>query len=229
MRAIRNKLREKSGMSILMALIFFLVSMMVGTVVLAASTAAAGKLHQQQQIEQDYLNVASAARLVKNRICALTYTYTYKTYSNGTVVPPTDVLTSGGGGNVILKDELLGGCRAKLLPSSYPHPATPPAASGTEFTIKPSSASPAPSGSDWETVHGKIEMDGGGNIQVTLWLGDPGKEHNKMKVEFLSQKLTETAYQSVANPSDPSNPITITTITITCKWPQSGCTITKGT
>ncbi len=61
MNAIRNKLRAKDGASIFMGLMFLLVALILGAVVLAASTASAGKLAEMRKNEQDHLAVASAA------------------------------------------------------------------------------------------------------------------------------------------------------------------------
>ncbi len=104
---IRNKLREKSGASIFMGLMFLLVCAVVGSVALTASTAAAGKLARQRQNEQDYLTVASAARLLKNRVGTLTYTHTV-TSVNGVSGTPVVELTASdvsAGGKVILREE----------------------------------------------------------------------------------------------------------------------------
>ncbi len=204
MNMIRNKLREKSGVSIFMGLLFLLVCLFVGTVALTASTAAAGRLAKQREREQDYLNVASAARLVKERICKLTYTYT----GDGSDPAERNLVASDAslGSKVILENELkeLCGILAGVtgLPTEKP------------FRIDLSSGSGSPD-VEWKTVYGSLSVEADGKIIVGLWLGDQAKNnaenHNHMEIEFC-----------------PDGPVKKTATTTTYSWPESGCTITKG-
>jgi len=218
MNMIRNKLREKSGVSILMGLLFLLVCLFVGTVALTASTAAAGKLAEQQEREQDYLNVASAARLVKDRICKLTYTYTKsgETLGSGTLTT-SDASTNN---KVILEKELEELCRILMeSPGSAPE---------KSFKIDLSSNS---SGVTWETVYGSLSVKEDGRIIVELWLGNEQKDnednHNRMEIEFCPDGPVK---KTVVNTKESdTGEITKTSITTTTySWPESGCTITKG-
>ncbi len=223
MNLIRNKLREKSGASIFMGLMFLLVVLFVGAVVLSASTAAAGKLAEQREREQDYLNVASAARLVKGRICKLTYTYKSTKNASGNVTSKGSELTASDGpaGVVILGEEL------KELCGSLE--ASPAVSEEKPFEIKLSSAA-IPSDVDWKTVYGSLSMETDGRIIVKLWLVENKDEsneykHNYMEIEFCPDgpvKRTEVS-------TDPDTGVTTgTTTTTTYSWPESGCTITKG-
>ncbi len=214
MNMIRNKLREKSGVSIFMGLLFLIVCLFVGAVVLTASTAAAGKLAEQREREQDYLNVASAARLVKERICKLTYTYTI---TDGI---STSTLSDNG---VILGKELEALCKSLVE--------DPEAALATEktFEIKLSSA-PDPPAVEWDPVYGSLSVEADGRIIVGLWLGNQEKDnaenHNHMEIEFCPDgpvKKTE-----VSTEDSPAGMTTKTSTTTTYSWPESGCTITKG-
>lgn len=65
MERVREKLHSRTGASLLIALLFFLVAMTVGTVVLTAASANAGRVQKNRQEQQNYLAVASAAELVK--------------------------------------------------------------------------------------------------------------------------------------------------------------------
>ncbi len=207
MNMIRNKLREKSGVSIFMGLLFLLVCLFVGTVALTASTAAAGRLAKQREREQDYLNVASAARLVKERICKLTYTYTDGESDSGELVA-SDAST---GGKVILKNELKGLC-GSLAENSGADPSGSPEEKSFRIDLSSGSGSPAV---EWETVYGSLSVEADGKIIVGLWLGDQAKNnaenHNHMEIEFC-----------------PDGPVKKTATTTTYSWPESGCTITKG-
>jgi len=221
MSMLWNRLREKSGASIFMGLIFLLVCLTVGTVALTASTAAAGKLAQQRQREQDYLTVASAARLVKKRIGAVSYTHTKTTYSDGRVDEFTRELTPG---DVILKKELEEWCQILVEnPSSLGD-------TGKPFEINLDSAGGA-SAVEWKTVYGSLNMKADGRILVELWLGAAAKDdpqnYNRMKIEFIPDgPVIQTEYTS--EEPTPGTIVVITTVKTTYSWPEGGCTITKG-
>jgi len=237
MSVLRKKLRDKSGVSIFMGLIFLLVCAMVGSVALTASTAASGKLSQQEQDEQDYLTVASAARLIENRICALTYTHkvTATTTTNGvgstTSTHSEEKLTASDGKAVILEEELKNLCRILVEKKDSATLQDELVAAGKSFQISLTSAAGAPA-VEWDTVHGKLDMDLHGKILVKLWLEDAdattSKEHNHMKIEFAPNgPVRSTVVNSVEDESTGSVTVTVITTT-TCRWPEEGCTITKG-
>ena len=68
MAYLRGKLHSRTGASMLIALLFFLVAMSVGAVVLTAASTNAGRGRRNRQEQQNYLAVASAAELVKEDI-----------------------------------------------------------------------------------------------------------------------------------------------------------------
>lgn len=226
MNVIRNKLRAKDGMSIFMGLMFLLVALMVGAVVLAASTASAGKLAELKKNEQDYLNVASAARMVRDRICALTYTCR-KEWVNDILTSNETKLEPSDNGAVILKSELMSLCGELADEDSAPTLGT------AEFEITGTDE-------DWDTVHGNLSMEKDGRIIVELWLKDEedekGKSRNLMEIEFCADgPVTSTVVNRYENwgVDNNNNPILISVDvevikTTTCSWPLSGCTITKG-
>ncbi len=68
MNLIHHKLRSRRGASISFALLLFLVCAVVGSVVLVAGTAAAGRISQAAEADQRYYSVTSAAELLKGQI-----------------------------------------------------------------------------------------------------------------------------------------------------------------
>ena len=64
MRPIKQKIQSERGASITFALLLFLVCAVVGSSVLAAGSAAAGRLSQIAENDQRYYSVNSAARLL---------------------------------------------------------------------------------------------------------------------------------------------------------------------
>lgn len=78
---MKQKLHSARGASMLIALLFFLVAMMVGAVVLTAASTNAGRVARIRREQQNYLAVASAAELVKEDIAGepcLTFTGSYR-------------------------------------------------------------------------------------------------------------------------------------------------------
>jgi len=229
MSVIRNKLRAKDGVSIFMGLMFLLVALMVGAVVLTASTASAGKLIEMKENEQDYLTVASAARMVRDRICELKYTY--KT-TDGMLDGDGETLIASDNKEVILKNELTGLCRVLARKQQGLDQTDNLIEKTFEIT----------GGEGWDTVKGSLSMDENGKIIVGLWLED-GEENkrNHMQIEFLADGPVTNRYETYevicvgeVKDEETGKPIpiyeTITHVhkTTTCSWPESGCTISKG-
>ncbi len=68
------KLRSGRGASITFALLLFLVCAVIGSVVLAAGTAAAGRISQLAQADGRYYAVTSAAKLFREELDGKSYT-----------------------------------------------------------------------------------------------------------------------------------------------------------
>lgn len=74
MRSIQRKLHSERGASFLIALLFFLICLTMGSLILTAATANAVKAKDRYEDQQNYLAAASAARLIKDTIGNYTYT-----------------------------------------------------------------------------------------------------------------------------------------------------------
>ena len=68
MNAVRKKLNDSRGATILMALLLMLVAIMVSVVILAAAVSAAKAIRASREQQQSYLTVSSAAALVRDSI-----------------------------------------------------------------------------------------------------------------------------------------------------------------
>ena len=77
MRRMRGKWESQSGASILLALLFLLVCMMVSASVLMAAASNAGKIRSNYEEQQRYLALSSALRLVAGQIAEAEYTGGY--------------------------------------------------------------------------------------------------------------------------------------------------------
>ncbi len=79
---MKRKLKSQRGASITFALLIFLVCAVIGSVVLGAGTAAAGRISSLPKSDQRYYSVTSAARLFEEQFAGtnvtVTRTRTYK-------------------------------------------------------------------------------------------------------------------------------------------------------
>ena len=69
MKQIQQKLRSRNGATITYALLLFLVCAVIGSVVLTAGTAAAGRLSSSVEMDRRYFSVTSAANLLTETFC----------------------------------------------------------------------------------------------------------------------------------------------------------------
>ena len=68
LQKLKQKLKSQTGASITFALLLFLVCAVVGSVVLTAGTAAAGRMSELAKMDQRYYSVTSAAQLLQDII-----------------------------------------------------------------------------------------------------------------------------------------------------------------
>lgn len=95
MQSIIKKWRSRRGASITFALLLFLVCAVVGSLVLAAGFAAAGRLAKLADSEQRFYAVNSAAELVLDQLCSSEVTVGMKQTGEGTyqaILPDKDTL-----------------------------------------------------------------------------------------------------------------------------------------
>ena len=96
MNTIKQKLRSRTGASITFALLLFLVCAILCSVILAASTSAAGRMSRIAETDQRYYGVTAAAELLTDlidgktvSIVEVTETQYTTNYSGGTPGTPT--------------------------------------------------------------------------------------------------------------------------------------------
>lgn len=92
---LHNRIKSKSGATILIALMFFLLCAMAGSIILAAGTASAGSQAGVKEQEQAYYTVTSAAQLIKGQIENQQFGYqeTTTTLSGGSTQVTEDYVT----------------------------------------------------------------------------------------------------------------------------------------
>lgn len=65
---LRNRIRSNSGATILLALLFFLLCALAGSIILSAGSAAAGRISGLKETEQSFYSVTSAAQVIREAI-----------------------------------------------------------------------------------------------------------------------------------------------------------------
>ena len=73
MKSIVRKTKDNSGVTIIMALLFMLVCVLVSTVLLATAGTASRDVRRQRDQQQAYLAVSSAVDFIRNDICNCKY------------------------------------------------------------------------------------------------------------------------------------------------------------
>ena len=68
MRNAGRKLNSKRGVTIVMALLFFVIAAIIGSIVITAASASSGRLSHIHNEQQAYLTVSSAAKLARGEI-----------------------------------------------------------------------------------------------------------------------------------------------------------------
>ncbi len=81
MKRLGKKLQSRSGASILLALLFFLLCMTVAASILTAAASNAGKLRSSYQEQQKYLALSSALRLAAGQLEQAAYEGCYTVYT----------------------------------------------------------------------------------------------------------------------------------------------------
>lgn len=90
MNALKNKWRSRRGASILLALLFLLICLMVGSSVLMAAASNAGKIKSNKEEQQKYLTLSSALELVCGKLEEMRYTGQYTYTVDSTTTENTD-------------------------------------------------------------------------------------------------------------------------------------------
>lgn len=90
MTSAAKKLKSKSGISLAISLVFFLLCAMVGTVTLSAASVNAGNTARERQLYRETLAMTSAANLLRQEVQALNFTGSYTKTETVTTTVPSD-------------------------------------------------------------------------------------------------------------------------------------------
>lgn len=211
MQRLQKKLHSKRGASIMIALLFFLVCLMVGGVVLTAAAANAGRLAHLRQDQQSYFILSAAVRLLRDDLQGAVYTVKEtKTGNAGAKVEYADPKADAALQNVYLKTQLCAWAKEVYNGKRDQNKAI-------SFTIKSNNG---------RTVFATAYMQGKGgaapySVEAFFLLpakeGDtaaPDKNHYDMRL-YIPAALTlrEDASMTVVNGKETPTVLTVTTVT----------------
>ncbi len=175
------KLKNDQGATLLMALLFLLVAILVSSVVLVAASGAAKVADQVRSAQQTYLTVSSAAELLARQLkTAQVYIDTYTIRQGEDVI--TTVQDPVGTGSSLLQAHLAAGIRLLDAGSSSYSP--------DAFLV----VCPGEAGAYLEPVEGKLTMtrDDTGSVWVVLTLESQGMPCQLVIRAGSRQTVTET-------------------------------------
>ena len=220
MRNVRRKLNSKRGVTIVMALLFFVIAAIIGSIVITAASASLGRLSHIHNEQQAYLTVSSAAKLARGEVNGIKCTFIKETVGSK---PPTmtyEVAPSSAG----LSEFILAVCKSHfdgMSPSE-------------SFTISSAKASIAAVNASVVEV-----KTGASGINGTLIIKLSSADDENPYVMTLSvpfsiweneASVTETEdADDDDNDGEPDGPsTTTTTVTVTTIYSFGSGTITKG-
>lgn len=105
MNAVQRKLHDRSGATLTVALLFFIMCAAAGSVMLAAATTSTGRLSQLQASDQNYYAVVSAAKLIRDEIDGQTIAVGQKETKTVTTTRTEKKETDASGAEVTVVEE----------------------------------------------------------------------------------------------------------------------------
>lgn len=210
-----RRLRDKSGKTILLALVLMMLAMVVGAVILTAAASAARTVRRDRQSQQDYLAVSSAAEFIRDSILSDQYSREVIRYlapdaagnevetdRKETVVQPTGLMKDWLSAGIGIPDDdgVVAGCADTIRVSVSPQ-------EGNEAL---------------GAVTAKLTMDTACNITVRLSREGAGADGCRMTLTITAVQTREERTTSADGDSGKK----VNTVTTVISW--SSARITKG-
>ena len=238
---LARKLKSNRGMSIVMGLLLLLVCITAGTAALTAAASNAGRYTHLRQDQQRYLTVASAARLVRDELCAgkytaeATLTETYIHYSTTNAETGEVTWHTRGPEYALepLKDSGYTGSFSGWLQSHMDKAGRGQIAASDWWSLA-GQAKPAGSGSltcdDLSVqvdgvdsqVKWRLEMEEDYSIRATFKLVEGGSTYYATTLTIPAKVSFD---ETMSNSGTHTRTQTTTTRTMTVEWPEAGAVI----
>lgn len=211
MHTVKEKLVGRRGVTIIMALVFFLIAAIVGSIVITAAAASAGRLTHLRSEQQAYLTVSSAARLARDEIAGIRCTIGETRYDPGGPIPATYSVAPAG-----VLSPFIQAVSVNFFTG---------AAMSESFQITPETGSAAAEVT--ATVTGITTKTAGTNYTIVISLSSDAGNPMLLSVPFsAASHMAVSNFEDPDGDGDPSDSYSVTTITTIYSF-GSG-TIAKG-
>lgn len=166
MKSIIRKTKDNSGATIIMALLFMLICVMISTVLLATAGTASRDVSRQREQQRAYLAVSSAINVLKDEIESCKFSKNFD--------PDTLVNTkTGSAPSLLLLKTALGNAKSEK-------------ATDTSFQL-------SCNGNEDLNVNVRFKMTEGCRIYLTCWVGEESTPAYMMTATF-TKNLKEDYY-----------------------------------
>ena len=190
---LKRKLRSESGVTLLMALLFFLLCALGSSVVLAAGSTASGRIAGLEQDQQAFYTVTSAAQVLQEEINGTSFTGKQETLGEKSITIPVYGSLSN----------LMNTAVESVYINGVPYEDT--------LTIRPQSMTDT-----FGAVKAAFTMDKDYNISIALSLNDAELSNKYQCVVTAKGNSHITAVTETRNDSEGNDyPVLITTTDIT--------------
>ena len=190
---LKRKLRSESGVTLLMALLFFLLCALGSSVVLAAGSTASGRIAGLEQDQQAFYTVTSAAQVLQEEINGTSFTGKQETPGEKSITIPVYGSLSN----------LMNTAVESVYINGVPYEDT--------LTIRPQSMTDT-----FGAVKAAFTMDKDYNISIALSLNDAELSNKYQCVVTAKGNSHITAVTETRNDSEGNDyPVLITTTDIT--------------
>lgn len=176
---LRNRIRSNSGATILLALLFFLLCAMAGSIILSAGSAAAGRISGLKETEQSFYSVTSAAQVLREEIEG----QEFRAYTE-----TIDGVSTGGPVYEVMPESKLGKVLEKAIIEIYEDKQS---TADANLTISPSDA-------EYKDILGEVKanlvMTDDYKIEITFTVNDSQKYICKLTAKALVDR-THSDYE----------------------------------
>lgn len=196
MNEVQRKLHDRSGATLTVALLFFVMCAAAGSVILAAATTSTGRLSQLQASDQNYYAVVSAAKLIRDEIDGQTIAVGQKETKTVTTTRKEKTEKDANGADVTVVEETT---KTEYSYSAPEFEHLKDATTGTGITSAMTAGTAITSETEFENFP---NVNGAGNF----YLLDALKNNSTVNTEEQKRTGALTTVDYMKDATDTSNP-----------------------